>query len=120
MRNKSASARRLLKVLSSRDAAGGQSAPLRRISMKPLLYGWRYAAVCSLLVGLPVYAACGPSAATSSSDATEAADYEIQFSKMYSAYADGHDFKLPARIEGVKNIKWSCDPAGVVEFEKGT
>jgi hypothetical protein len=83
---------------------------------------WRYAAVCSIVTAVPVYTACIQPPATSDASASGATgnDLEIEFSTMYTGYDGVHDFKLPARIDGAKNIKWSASPSGVVEFLKGS
>ena len=87
---------------------------------------WRVAALFSFFAVVPVYAACIQAAPPTDSGAggvTGGDDddgLQIEFAKMYTGYDGVHDFKLPARIEGAKNIKWSASPAGVVEFLKGS
>src|SRR4051794_34929059 len=80
---------------------------------------WRYAAVFALILALPVAAACSSAGASTDVDDTDSA-LEIEFPEMYSAYIKGgdHEFKIPAKVDGVKNIKWSADPADSVSLEK--
>ena len=42
----------------------------------------------------------------------------ILFPEMYSAFDNVHDFRVPAKVVGVKNVKWSADPDDMVELEK--
>lgn len=86
--------------------------------MKPLTNGWRYAAVCSLLLALPLGVACGSDPVGTSEGNLEGAELEILFPKMYSAYDGKHEYKVPAKVDGVKNVKWSADPADAVDLEK--
>lgn len=90
--------------------------------MKPLMNGWRSAAVCALLAGLPLAAfgavACGQAPTSTADSNLEGAEMEILFPKMYSAYDGTHDFRIPAKVEGVNNVKWSADPADAVTLEK--
>lgn len=85
--------------------------------------GFRYAALAAILLGLPVAAACSAgSDATGSNASADSDDSEltIEFPEMYSAIIEGsdHEFKIPAKIDGVKNVKWSADPADAVSIEK--
>ncbi len=87
--------------------------------MNRLLKGWRYAAVCALLVGLPVAAACSqPATGNSENDQTDGAELEILFPEMYSAFDGEHPMRVPAMVKGVKNVKWSADPEDAVDLEK--
>lgn len=88
--------------------------------MKSPFRGWRYAAVCALVLGLPVAVACGAptTAGSSESNLTDDSELEILFPEMYSAFDGEHDFRIPAKVVGVKNVKWSADPADAVELEK--
>ncbi len=87
--------------------------------MNRLLDGWRLAAVCALLAALPVAAACGqPDAGSSEGDLTDGAELEILFPEMHSAYDGVHDFRIPAKVDGVKNVKWSAEPKDAVDLEK--
>lgn len=85
--------------------------------MNSHLFGWRYAALCALVLGLPIAAACSD-ATGSSEDEQNDARLEILFPTMYSAYDGVHDFRVPAKVEGVKNVKWSADPSDAVDIEK--
>ena len=90
--------------------------------MNALIRGWRYAAVAALIHGLPLAAACSSDPPTGSGEQEENGDSElaIEFPEMYSAYTtDGdHEFQVPAKIDGVKNAKWSADPADAVSIAK--
>lgn len=85
--------------------------------MKSRLFGWRYAALCAFVLGLPVAVACSNAVDTAEDEQNEAT-LEILFPKMYSAYDGVHEFRVPAKVEGVKNAKWSADPSDAVEIEK--
>lgn len=90
--------------------------------MKPLMHGWRYGALCSLLAALPVYVACTQPPPTDSSAGADSTgdDLSIVFTKMYSACDGTHDMKIPAKVDGVKGLKWSADPADAVDsFDPG-
>jgi hypothetical protein len=88
--------------------------------MNALIRGWRYAAVAALILGLPLAAACSASDGTGSSenDETDDAELSIEWPTMYTAFGGSHEFKIPARLDGVKNAKWSADPSDAVSFEK--
>jgi hypothetical protein len=92
--------------------------------MKPL-FGWRYAAVCSILLGLPAAVACTLPGGTTGDDqnVTSGDDLNIYFPKMYSASLTDNDgtvkFQLPAKVDGVKKVTWSADPADSVSIGKG-
>ncbi|MBS2018365.1 MAG: hypothetical protein JST00_36200 [Deltaproteobacteria bacterium] len=60
----------------------------------------------------------GPDASNSSESNVESSDLEIHFPKMYSAFAPGHEFKIPAAVEGVKNVKWSVSDDAIADIEK--
>jgi hypothetical protein len=88
--------------------------------MKPLFYGWRLAAVCSLIVALPVGVACTAAPATGSGSQNVTGDsLDIQFPKMYSAFEPGHTYAIPAKVEGVKHLTWTADPEDAVDFSPG-
>lgn len=90
--------------------------------MNALNRGWRYAAVAACVLGLPLAAACGAAGADGSdsneSDATGDEELSIEFPTMYSAYGGDHEYQLPAHIGGIKNVKWSAEPADAVSFAK--
>jgi hypothetical protein len=87
--------------------------------MNALIRGWRYAAVAALLLGLPLAAACSADGTGSSeNDDTDDAELSIEWPTMYTAFGGSHEFKIPARLDGVKNAKWSADPSDAVSFEK--
>ncbi|MDD9939217.1 MAG: hypothetical protein OXT09_36860 [Myxococcales bacterium] len=43
-------------------------------------------------------------------------DLVLLFNPMYSAYDGVHDFKLPAIVQGVQDVKWSANPADMVDL----
>jgi len=87
--------------------------------MNALIRGWRYAAVAALILGLPLAAACSADPAGSSeNNDTDDSELAIEFPEMYTAFGGSHEFKVPAKVDGVKNIKWSADPSDAVSFEK--
>jgi hypothetical protein len=78
---------------------------------------WRFGAACMLLVGLPLAAACS-SSDSGEENLTDGSELEILFPKMHSAFDGQHDFRVPAKVVGVKNVKWSAEPADAVVLEK--
>jgi hypothetical protein len=80
-------------------------------------HSWRWT-VCAILLGLPVAAACSDAINGSEGNATDGSELEIAFPKMYSAFDGTHDFRIPAKVVGVKNVNWSADPADAVLLEK--
>lgn len=87
--------------------------------MSSFLRGWRYAAVAALALA-PLAVACGSAQPTTGSgeDAVTDEELSIEFPEMYSAFGGDHEFQVPARVDGVKNVKWSADPADAVSFAK--
>jgi hypothetical protein len=84
--------------------------------MKPLFTGWRLAAVCSLLLA-PVAIACGAGAATDSQNYTD--ELEILFPEMHTAFEPDHDYRVPAKVEGVKSVTWKAEPKDAVSIDVG-
>lgn len=73
-----------------------------------------------VFVGLSAVIAC--TAPTADSDSSEAAstgadDLEILFSPAYSAFDGAHEFKVPAKVDGVKNVKWSASDPEMVDLD---
>lgn len=56
----------------------------------------------------------GDAASASSGDE----DLVVHFPKMYSAHDGEHEFKVPAAVEGVKNVKWSVSDPEVADIER--
>lgn len=57
----------------------------------------------------------------SANSLTEEDGIEIQFPKMYTAITDGQrKFQVPAIVNGVKSVKWSASPTGMVDLESGS
>lgn len=81
---------------------------------------WRpLAATCITVLGTGLYACSAPDASSTSSESasTEGEALEIQFPKMYSAFDQDHEAKLPAIVSGVSKVKWSASDPEMVDIE---
>lgn len=75
------------------------------------------------LASLAALAACsGMDGGTGSSEsaASEGEGLDIQFPKMYSAFDGKHTFKIPAKVDGVKKVKWSASDSDIVDLDPQT
>ncbi len=80
----------------------------------------RRIAVAMASFGLGCVVACAaPGASSTSSDqaSTEDGELTIEFPEMFSAFDGSHDFKIPAKVDGVKKLKWSSSDPDAVTFE---
>lgn len=71
-------------------------------------------------LGISAVVACtAPMGDAGSSEAasTGSNDLEILFSPAYSAFDGQHEFKVPAKVDGVKNVKWSASDPSMVDFD---
>lgn len=80
---------------------------------------WRQlAATCFSVLAVSLYACSSPEATGSSESAnTEGEALEIQFPKMYSTFAAGHEAKVPAIVTGVSKVKWSVSDPDMADIE---
>ncbi len=79
------------------------------------------AALCLLVAAASLELACGDdgSLGVGSQDVNADDDgLEIEFPRMYSAYGGSHEYKIPARVDGVRGVEWSASPEGMVDLDK--
>lgn len=75
------------------------------------------------LASLGALAACSGmdgAAGSSESAASDGEGLEILFPKMYSAFDGKHTFKIPAKVDGVKKVKWSASDPDMVDLDTQT
>lgn len=75
------------------------------------------------LASLAALAACSmqpAGAGTSESAASEGEELEILFPEMYSAFDGEHAFKIPAKVDGVKKLKWSIEDKEMADLDVQT
>lgn len=86
--------------------------------MKNRLLRLALVASAPLLAALAACSSGADAGGVAENGVSGAQDLEIHFPKMYSAFAPGHEFKIPVAVEGVKSVKWSVSDPEVADIEK--
>lgn len=77
------------------------------------------ASLCIVSLASGIAACSGAPASTDSADIS-GAELSIDFPTMYSAFEPSHDYKIPAKVSGVKKVKWSASDPDAVDLDPGT
>lgn len=89
--------------------------------MRPHTFRRAFAASCALAIGFTAltFACSGPATPVDSASQDQTADdgLDVQFATAYSAFDGVHDYKVPAKVTGVKKPKWSASPPELVDLE---
>jgi hypothetical protein len=80
---------------------------------------WFFVASLGIAAAAAVAAACAaPTPGIGSGESNvESDDLEVVFSPAYSAYDGEHEFKIPLKVDGVKNLKWSASDPDMVDLD---
>ncbi len=80
---------------------------------------WRLGLVLGTfgLASLAAITACSGAADADSSASALGEELEIQWPEMYSAFDGEHTFKIPAKVDGVKKVKWSAEDPDMVDLD---